>query len=114
MAGNVDADQLHWHNPERLLEQGFGRSRIVMVNEAHDVDLRCLRTREVGLRLLPVAHRLGVRYLAMEALWNGLQYLTEQANTTRQLPAVPHDGYLAQPDMRRFIQAARLGCSPRR
>jgi hypothetical protein len=107
MVGNVGVDQLHWYAPEALLEQGFGRSRIVMVNEAHHGDLRCLRTREVGRRLLPIAHRLGVRHLAMEALWNGgLRRLTEQANATRQLPAVSHGGYLAQPEMRGLIQAA--------
>lgn len=107
MADDSSLDQLHWYTPEALLELAVARSRVVMVNEAHNDMLRCLRTREVGRRLLPVAHRLGVRHLAMEALWNGgLRHLTEQANTTRQLPAVPHGGYLAQPEMRALVQEA--------
>jgi hypothetical protein len=88
--------------PEELLEVGLGRSRVVMANEAHNGMLRCVRTREVGRRLLPVAHRLGVRHLAMEALWD--RELTARANRERTLPE--SDGYLGQPEMRRFVQDA--------
>ena len=35
--------------------------------------LHCPRTREVGRRLLPVAHGCGVRHLAMEAVSQGLE-----------------------------------------
>jgi hypothetical protein len=52
-----------------LIEHGFGCSRLVLMNEAHDELTRCVRTREVGRALLRVAHGLGVRHLAMEALW---------------------------------------------
>ena len=55
------------HSPEDLLTVGFSRSRVVMVNEAHHHMQRCVRTREVGVRLLPVAHAAGVRHLAIEA-----------------------------------------------
>ena len=50
-----------------------------MVNEAHDRDLRCARTREIGRRRLAVAHRLGVRHLAMEALAGTAGLLAEEA-----------------------------------
>jgi hypothetical protein len=68
-----------------VLAIGFSRSRVVMMNEAHSGMQRCVRTREIGARLLPEAHAAGVRHLAMEALYGP---------------------YLAQPDMRRFIDAA--------
>jgi hypothetical protein len=55
------------------------------VNEAHDGMRRCVRTREIGLRLLPAAHAAGVRHLAMEALYGP---------------------YLTQPEMQRFVDAA--------
>jgi hypothetical protein len=71
--------------PEELLAIGFSRSRVVMVNEAHDAMRRCVRTREIGVRLLPVAHAAGARHLAMEALGGA---------------------YPRQPDMRRLIDAA--------
>lgn len=71
--------------PEELLAIGFSRSRVVMMNEAHDGMRRCVRTREIGRRLLPAAHEAGVRHLAMEALYGP---------------------YLAQPDMQRLIDAA--------
>lgn len=57
-----------WRTPEEIVEVGFSRSTVVMANEAHSGMRRCIRTREVGRRLLPVAHRSGVRHLAMEAL----------------------------------------------
>jgi hypothetical protein len=71
--------------PEELLAIGFSRSRVVMVNEAHDRMRRCVRTREVGRRLLPAAHAAGVRHVAMEALYGP---------------------YLEQPEMKRFVDAA--------
>jgi hypothetical protein len=71
--------------PEELLAIGFSRSRVVMMNEAHDGMKRCVRTREIGLRLLPVAQAAGVRHLAMEALYGP---------------------YLAQPDMKRLVDTA--------
>lgn len=71
--------------PEELLAIGFGRSRVVMMNEAHSGMKRCVRTREIGRRLLPTAHAAGVRHLAMEALYGP---------------------YLTQPDMQALIEAA--------
>jgi hypothetical protein len=73
-----------------------------MLNEAHDGLTRCVRTRRVGRQLLPSAHAMGVRHLAMEALQPGD---AEAANTTRRPPDAA-DGYLAQPDMAALIQAA--------
>jgi hypothetical protein len=89
--------------PEDLLRAGLKKSRVVMVNEAHHGDLRCIRTRAVGERLLPVAHDLGVRHLAMEALWD--RAFADRANRDRVLPPA-RSGYLAQPEMRSMIQVA--------
>jgi hypothetical protein len=89
--------------PEELLRVGLGRTPVVMINEAHHGDLRCIRTRVIGERLLPVAHELGVRHLAMEALWD--REFTAQANLHRVVPPAEL-GYLSQPEMRSLIQSA--------
>jgi hypothetical protein len=89
-------------DPEELVRIGFGRSRVVIVNECHNGDQHCARTREVGRRVLSTAHEAGVRVLAMEALTKDF---AEQANKTRQLPETDHP-YLAQPDMRVLISDA--------
>src|SRR4030095_277540 len=73
-----------------------------MLNEAHHGLTRCVRTRQLGRQLLPSAHAMGVRHLAMEALRPGD---AEAANTTRRPPDAA-GGYLAQPDMAELIQAA--------
>jgi hypothetical protein len=91
-----------WRSPEELLEIGLRRSRVVMMNEAHDGLTRCVRTRRLGARLLPVAHRGGVRWFAMEALNPAF---ADEANETRRVPDAAC-GYLAQPDMRALIAAA--------
>ena len=96
-------DTVVWRSPEELVTIGYQRSTIVMMNEAHSGLQRCMRTREIGRRILPVAHEAGVRHLAMEALWP--YEFAEDANRTRQLSAIP-EGYLSQPEMRHFIQAA--------
>jgi hypothetical protein len=72
------------------------------MNEAHHGWSHCPRTRAVGSDLLPVAHRLGVRHLAMEALGPPV---AERANATRKL-ADDEFGYLGQPDMRALVTAA--------
>jgi hypothetical protein len=91
-----------WRTPQELVEEGFRRSRVVMLNEAHDGLTRCVRTRRLGRQVLPSAHAMGVRHLAMEALQPGD---AEAANTSRRPPDTAH-GYLAQPDMAELIQAA--------
>ncbi len=93
---------LHWHSPEDLIRIGYTRSQVVMMNEAHNGWLRCVRTRRIGQRILPVAHEAGVRYLAMEALWPPF---AAEANRTRQLPAITQS-YLAQSEMRAFMHTA--------
>jgi hypothetical protein len=91
-----------WRTPQELVEEGFRRSRVVMLNEAHHGLTRCVRTRRVGRQILPSAHAMGLRHLAMEALQpDG----AEAANTTRR-PPHHTDGYLAQPEMRELIEAA--------
>jgi hypothetical protein len=72
-----------------------------MANEFHNGLLRCVRTREIGRRLLPVAHDCGVRHLAMEALYSEF---VEAANRERRLPRSA--GYLEQPEMRALIEDA--------
>jgi len=91
-----------WRTPQELVQECFRRGRVVMLNEAHHGLKRCVRTRELGRQILPSAHAMGVRHLAMEALQPGD---AEAANTTRR-PPDDADGYLAQPDMRNLIQAA--------
>jgi hypothetical protein len=91
-----------WRTPQGLVQEGFRRSRVVMLNGAHDGLLRCVRTRRVGRQVLPSAHAMGVRHLAMEALPPDD---AEAANSTRRPPDAA-DGYLAQPDMGQLIQAA--------
>lgn len=92
-----------WRSPEELVDIGYARSRVVMMNEFHDGLRRSVRTRRIGKRILPTAHAAGVRHLAMEALERGF---AEQANESRQVPAAPWPGYLEQQDMREFIAAA--------
>ena len=85
---------------------GLARSRVVIVNECHDGDRHCPRTREIGRRLLPVAYEAGVRHLAMEALFAAF---AEEANRARLLPEV-RLGYLGQEDMRALMgDALTLG-----
>lgn len=91
-----------WRSPEEVVEIAFQRSSVVMMNEAHDGDKRCVRTRQIGQRILPVAHASGVRHLAMEALHPNF---AKQCNNTRLLPDEKM-GYLSQPEMREFIQTA--------
>ena len=88
--------------PQELVEIGFSRSRVVMMNEAHSRMLRCVRTRNVGRSVLPTAHELGVRHLAMEALT--VEFAQECNQTRRVRPE--SEGYLAQPEMQALIQAA--------
>ena len=91
-----------WRTPQELVQEGFRRNRVVMLNEAHNGLTRCVRTRQLGRQLVPSAHAMGVRHLAMEALQPGD---AEAANTTRRPPDTA-GGYLAQPDMRQLIQAS--------
>jgi hypothetical protein len=93
---------MEFRTPEELLAIGFSRSRVVMMNEAHNGLRRCVRTRAIGRRLLPAAHGAGVRHMAMEALPQGVD---SSPNWTRRL-AEWEGGYLAQPEMRRLIQEA--------
>ena len=92
-----------WQTPEALVEAGFRRSSVVMANEFHSGWRRCVRTREIGRRLLPVAHDCGVRHLAMEALPTHGEFVAA-ANRERSLP--PWPGYLEQPEMRALIEDA--------
>jgi hypothetical protein len=91
-----------WRTPQEPVQEGFRRSRVVMLNEAHNGLTRCVRTRRVGRQVLPSAHAMGARHLAMEALQPGD---AETANASRRPPEAA-GGYLAQPDMRDLIQAA--------
>ena len=97
-----------WCSVEDLVRWGFGHAAVVMANEAHDGLARCIRTREMGIRMIRAAHEAGVRRLAMEALpWPA----RDMPGPIRAIPPAD-DGYLAQPDMRRLIAAAlELGWS---
>jgi hypothetical protein len=93
---------------EELVQWGFAHAPVVMANEAHNGLARCVRTREVGVRMIRSAHEAGVRRLAMEALaWPG----RDVPGPILDIP-LASDGYLGQPDMRRLIAAAlELGWS---
>ena len=97
-----------WRSVEELVGWGFAHAPVVMANEAHNGLARCIRTREMGVRMIRAAHEAGVRRLAMEALpWPA-------QDTPGPILAIPpaQGGYLAQPDMRRLITAAlELGWS---
>src|SRR5580698_7592023 len=97
-----------WCSVEELTRLGFARSPVVMANEAHNGLTRCVRTREVGVRMIQAAHQAGVRRLAMEALPSPANGAPEPI---RDIPS-GDGGYLAQPDMRRLITTAlELGWS---
>lgn len=81
---------------------GFGCSPVVMANEAHSGLARCIRIREVGVRVIQAAHQAGVRRLAMEAL---PRLAGGPARPVRDIPPSTA-GYLVQPDMRRLITTA--------
>lgn len=91
-----------WRPVEDLIGWGFAHAPVVMANEAHNGLARCIRTRDVGVRMVRAAHEAGVRRLAMEALpWPA----QDTPGPILTVPPVP-GGYLAQPDMRRLITAA--------
>ncbi len=91
-----------WRPVAELTRWGFAHAQVVMANEAHDGLRRCVRTREVGIRMIRVAHEAGVRRLAMEALpWPA----EGNPGPIRVIPP-GHGGYLAQPEMRRLISTA--------
>jgi hypothetical protein len=91
-----------WRSPEELVALGFMRSRVVMMNEAHDGLRRSVRCRCLGQRVLPTAHHAEVRHLAMEALRPDF---AAEANASRVVPEEPA-GYLAHPEMRDLMGAA--------
>ncbi|HEX6349734.1 MAG TPA: hypothetical protein VF160_10140 [Candidatus Dormibacteraeota bacterium] len=89
-------ESTNWLSAEELVLVGYQRSRVVMMNEAHDGHRRCIRTRTVGRRILPVAHHWGARLLLMEALGPPGGTAPGQESP-----------YLAQPEMAMFLDAAR-------
>lgn len=98
-----------WHNIESIVTIGFQRSRVVMMNEAHHGDLRCIRTRVAGQRAIQFAHKVGVRHLAMETLSPDTSELLDEVNCTKQLPRqnIQRLGYyLKQLDMQVMVQTA--------
>lgn len=98
-----NSQQYHLRSPEELVEIGFSRSRVVMMNEAHHGDTRCVRTRLIGQRLLPTLHRLGVRHMAMEALD---ARTIEETNHSRKISENLAGYYFSQLEMRAFAQTA--------
>jgi hypothetical protein len=97
-----------WCSVEDLTSYAFTHASVVMANEAHNGMTRCIRTREVGERMIRAAHDVGVRRLAMEALPRSV---TQPLGPIREIPSA-QAGYLSQPDMRRLIATAvELGWS---
>lgn len=91
-----------WCSVEELTRWGFAQAPVVMANEAHSGLARCVRTRDIGVRMIGAAHQAGVRRLAMEALPRPED---GTPGPIRAVPRVP-GGYPAQPDMRRLITTA--------
>jgi hypothetical protein len=91
-----------WCSVEELTRWGFAQSPVLMANEAHDGLRRCIRTRQVGERMVRAAHEAGVRRLAMEALPSRPG---DAPGPFREIPPERH-GYLSQPDMRALMSAA--------
>jgi hypothetical protein len=91
-----------WCSVEELTQWGFAHVPVVMANEAHHGLARCIRTRDVGVRMIAAAHQAGVRQLAMEALPR------PEGGAPGPIRAAPPaaGGYLAQLDMRRLITTA--------
>jgi hypothetical protein len=91
-----------WCSVEDLTCWGFAHAPVVMANEAHNGLTRCVRTRDIGVRIIGAAHHGGVRRLAMEALpW-------PDDGSPGPIGAIPPTagGYLAQPEMRTLITTA--------
>ena len=64
-----------WRSVEELIGWGFAYAPVVIANEAHSGLARCIRTRDVGVRMIRAAHKAGVRRLAMEALpWTAIPF----------------------------------------
>jgi hypothetical protein len=91
-----------WLSVEELTRLAFSHAQVVMANEAHSGLARCVRTREVGARMVRAAHDAGVRRLAMEALPHPVEGVL---GPIREMP-VTAGGYLAQPDMRSLMATA--------
>lgn len=91
-----------FHTPEEMVTLAYSKSRLVIMNEAHDADRHNARTRQIGIRLLPVLRRIGVKHLAMEVLY---PEFAAKANRLRSVPPAQR-GYLSHSDMRRLIQTA--------
>jgi hypothetical protein len=90
--------------PQELVGEGFGHSRVVMINDIHDGAKRLVRARRAIESVLPTAAQTGVAFLAMEALTPSF---ADEANRTRAVPEAPSpDSYLAQPEMRDLLAAA--------
>jgi hypothetical protein len=87
------AREVDWLNPEQLVEEGFRRSRVVMMNEALSGLMHCPRNRRVGTGVMAMASACGARLLAMEVM------------ATPGAPARA-GGVLDQPDMRAMIDEA--------
>jgi len=91
-----------WCSVEELTQWGFAHAPVLMANEAHSGLQRCVRTRQVGIRMVRAAHEAGVRRLAMEALpWRP----GDEPGPVEQIPQVG-GGYLDQPDMRELMTTA--------
>ena len=49
-----------WCSVEDLVRWAFAHAPVVMANEAHSGLARCVRTREVGVRMIRAAYEVGI------------------------------------------------------
>lgn len=86
---------------EELIVWGFAHAPVVMADEAHNGLARCIRTKEMGVRMIRAAHEARGAAAGHGALpWPA----PDTPGAITAIPPVP-GGYLAQPDMRRLITA---------
>jgi hypothetical protein len=67
-----------WCSVEDLVRWAFGHAPVVMANEAHSGLARCVRTREVGVRMIQAAHEAGIlrdQAPPLLACWAGVDAL---------------------------------------
>jgi hypothetical protein len=95
--------RITWRLPEELIEIGFQRSRVVILNEAQDGLRRSIRARHIGRQILRSAYLAGARHLALH---NMDQMFAAYANGAHILPIIEAPGALSQPEMRDMLQLA--------
>lgn len=97
-----DVPRAAWLSAEELVRAAFQRARVTMINEWRDGLRGSPRHLEIGRRILPAAHFMGVRHVALHALTPAQ---AADANRERSLPDHA-EGLLGQEETRTFVHTA--------